>query len=677
MTADLAIAETAPAVDAPQAVDWDTLLHGARPSALALARLAPEQQARVNQRLAALDRIAELRAHLTQGRAIELTAPALGLSRKRWEGVVLEVKRVGWRALLDRREISALWSVKPQSVDRGVVDSFSRLMLQRQRPLSGRAAFFALREQLPQLPRGCSYANLMRLAPDKLTRLAVKQGRTAAAAERAPVRLTRAEGRCMGRVYLDDVWLDQIGLYASLGKTPQIVRGVGAGSYDYYSGKLFSSFFKPRFRRPDGTSENVSEWEVTCLTELNLRTIGYSPDGTVYVVENQTATLRRPVEEAIRAATDGLVTVERGGIQRHKATQAQWGAKGGGNPRTKSALETLWNLLHNRLCHLPGQLGLSPSAAPEESAALERYTLQLVKSALHAQGGSADGEVMRALQMPVLWWEQLCAQVSQTIGAINQRTDHELEGWDAHRTIDAATGKVRRKSPAEVMAEHSRDLVRIDDAGSALILAPGAKACRVRKGEIAIPIRSLSGDDILYAAGEIGLRNDDQVKAVVNELAPDRAFVFSSKGEYIGAAPRVVRADAFDSDARVREYGRASRLEVRGLSEARRLSEPAAAARRELQQHNERVIAEATEARRSGRPLRLDGRQGNDGTDGVQATDGPTAPAKPARRFSLAKTAAVAGGDVAAVTPTAPESTTGGVTSAACQPARRKFRLGV
>lgn len=646
-------------------LDWAELLKGARPSSLALARLDPEGLAVVTRRFNAWDQLVELTKGISQNRAIEITAPLAGLSVSRWGSMVLEYKRLGWRAFADKRSIPAAWTGAAPKVGADVVDQFSRLVLTGQRPLTGRTAHLKLREHFGgRLPRGCSYANLMRRGPSPLERAAAKQGAVAARKHRAPARMTRSEGWVMGLISFDDVWQDQWTLYPRFSALPAIARPVGGFAGDYFSSKLFAHFLKPRFRRPDGTCENLTEWDFLCFVEYIGRTIGFARRGTTLVVENAVATVREDRRQALTLASDGLVKVEVGGIQRRRATMAHWGAKGGGNPRTKGWLESLWNLLHNRCSLLPGQMGLSPDKGPEDIVHLLRYTEGLIEAAVREQGGRTEGQIMQALRMPLLWWSEYGQRHLEIVSEINDRKEHEIEGWDNQVIVDPATGFKRKLSPSEVFAAGAADLWRIDDAQSAIILGTrfAGKPRRVVNGEISVPLRSLSGDDVLFDAGIVGLQNGLSFKVVVNELAPDRAFVFTLDDEFIVAAPRIVRADAFTKEARMREIGRANAREAAGLSNVRRLTEPAAQARRELQDHNEGVLAAARQAR--GLPPSRKRR--------AKSPPAPvTAEARATAQMTLQTLGAVGGPSAS----TPPESATGGAGTPPVSPPKR-FRLG-
>ncbi len=638
------------------------------------SRLPLPQQTRVGDLLESAQRCAKLSHTCSQAAGLRITRPQT-LSLKRWECIYLQYKRTAnWRCFVDHRELPETWEGEDHALPAAFLEFWGNLLLQHQRDLTGKQARLTLiefwrsgrpipgyaespvAESWTGVPRGWSYANLMRRVPDAYTRRAARQGAAAAAAEfRAPVRLTRSQGWALGRIYVDDFWHDCWAVYRGI-----IVRPLQVWMVDYYTGCVPAHFQRPRMPRKDGTCDSLKQFETLCLLEAFFRTTGYSPRGTVVVVENATAAVNKEGALGLSAASEGLITIERGGIQRKRAHGGQWGPRGGGNPRSKSPIESIGNLLHNIESCWPGQMGLSPERAPEDGVRMLAYARRMLDSAQRHQIAIADGRDAAAaadeIQLPVMLWDDFASRVSDAIGRrMNGRTDHELEGWDQHIITDPATGRQRRKSPTEVYAEslQAERPIRFDDDASALVLSASYGQVRtVARGEIRVPMRDHSADDLLFSAGALGLSNGDKVTVTVNLLLPDRAFCFSSDGRFLGAAPAIVRADAFDADARVREYGRAAKLETQQLAPVRRIMAPQAAARVALEQHNQQAIDIAR------------------GTAPAPGADG--APRR--KKFSLAAMAGVGAG-AAAPQQQPSESATGGGGNASRQPARR-FRLG-
>jgi hypothetical protein len=98
---------------------------------------------------------------------------------------------------------------------------------------------------------------------------------------------------------------------------------------------------------------------------------------------------------------------------------------GGGNPRFKTALESLHSLRHTAMASLPGQVGRNRDALPDEHAALVRYAEATEESAPAARALCAGSG--RELRSPVLLWQDFVEATDRTSAIINSRRDHRLE----------------------------------------------------------------------------------------------------------------------------------------------------------------------------------------------------------------------------------------------------------
>ncbi len=95
---------------------------------------------------------------------------------------------------------------------------------------------------------------------------------------------------------------------------------------------------------------------------------GYSPLGTTYPAEMGTATIREDIARILHDRTGGLVRVDLAGWtgKKKQIVEGMFIGRGGGNPRHKAPLESLHNLLHNKMAALPGQTGPDVERRPEQ-----------------------------------------------------------------------------------------------------------------------------------------------------------------------------------------------------------------------------------------------------------------------------------------------------------------------
>lgn len=152
--------------------------------------------------------------------------------------------------------------------------------------------------------------------------------------------------------------------------------------------------------------------------------------GTHLVVENGTAAIRPDFQQRIAAATAGKVQVDRAGLSRlHLPGLFEGQSKG--NPRFKAALESLINLIHNEQAMLPAQTGLDYAHRPVSLAGVERYNRQLLKLA-----DRLPEHRRHLLRFPVMTYAQFVEVALDIFKNINERTDHELEGWQKCHFIE-------------------------------------------------------------------------------------------------------------------------------------------------------------------------------------------------------------------------------------------------
>jgi hypothetical protein len=273
------------------------------------------------------------------------------------------------------------------------------------------------------LPPGWSQANLNRHAPSKFELAVARRGREAASAYRRKVFTTRA-GLHVGEFYLfDDLEYD---LLVNFPGNRIATRPLGLVALDLLSACAIGLGFKPVIIDPEGTKRKLKERDMLWLVADVLCAKGYRSDsfGTHLVVENGTAAIRPDFEQRILAATSEHVRVDRAGLSKvHLPGLFEGDSKG--NPRFKAALESLINLIHNEGANLPAQTGMDRDHAPKELAGIQRYNAQLLKLA-----DQLPSHRRELLQFPVMTYQQFCEVTLDIFRNINQRVDHELEGWE-------------------------------------------------------------------------------------------------------------------------------------------------------------------------------------------------------------------------------------------------------
>lgn len=477
----------------------------------------------------------------------------------------------------------------------------------------------------PRIPEGWSERNLRRLAPDKMTRTLMRQGLRAAAPMLPQVLATRAGLWPCSHVLFDDVWLD---LYVLQGR--EIGIPLQLGCLDLYTGKRLCWGQKVRVKGPDGHNVQLRDSDMRLILAAWAATVGYSTRGTTLVAENGTAAISTELEDLLTRASNGLIRVDRSGITgRMQALLGGYGGRGVGNPRHKAALESWHNLLHNRMCDLPGARG-HDRTEPEPLAGLLREESSLIKSA-DSLPASRRGQLRHLL----LTLPELCGELAKIVRDINSRTDHDLEGWadcgfevaearlsetsgewapltsldptlaDAVVKLAADTGadlvRRRRMSPAEAwdasLSCADNRLITLPQWAICDILGRDmARVINVKSAYIKIRDAELGGEAIYEARVTLpdGLvRNLPAGKytGFVNPFDPGKLFICTTEGRCIGVAPVVQRVSHDDPHAIEAAMGRAAARRSELLEPVRVIGAKQEADIVRTREHNRRVIS--------------------------------------------------------------------------------------
>lgn len=602
-------------------------------------------QARVNLVVTAMhDALAESQS---VGEAVERLAARLGCPRgtaQRWWGRVL---RQGWRGAIDGRKLKAedldiqnrlgfiqFWKTICEKHNRSCRAAWQDLCLlwrtgheipgyqdfNGRPPAHGRTG----------LPRGWTYANLMRFAPEDLELTLARQGRKQFTARATGFLTTRVGMRCGMAYQFDDVWHDHKTFYGR-----QLVRPLELGCIDVFSTRRVLFGLAPRIRNERDASESLKERHMLWLVLALLTETGYSPEQCALIVEHGTAAIPEWFEQRVSDLSRGVIRVERSGIQDKPAILGWWSGEGGGNPRMKAALESLQGYLHNRLGLLPGQTGSNSRIdKPEALAAVEKYADQIGRQLAHLPPDRCEA-MLAQLNLPALTFHQFHKVLHDFYTVIDSRREHNLEGWDRAglvraqfrlsestqdwqdaealiRMPDAQRSAVRawldtntelmrsvRMSPLEVWGEGRTGLKRLPRFAIPQILGDKfAREVSCRGHRIEFQDAEIDADPLRYEGAvtdvsghKVILNDGDTYRVFVNPLAPDVLYVMGAGDRYLGCASRILRAPRIDREAVLQAVGKdAARLNMH-MAGYRARHEGEAAAHQGMLEHNRRVLA--------------------------------------------------------------------------------------
>ena len=537
------------------------------------------------------------------GRSIKRVAKSMGVSvataRRKYD---LWRARKDWRALVNRTKVpEARGVIAPEFVEywKGLCERNGRKCKAAHRQFLREFASGAVIPGLPPgmlrgdyEPSGYSYDNLMRYAPTQFELTAARVGRGAAADFRPKLFTTRVGLRVGERYIFDDMWHD---FKVVMIHQRRPMRLLQLHAHDLFSGCQFARGLKPRMEdEATGKSVNLRESEMHFLLANVLGEFGYCATGCTLMVEHGTAAIDEGLEKLLFDLTQGLVRVERSGIQGASAFAGQYPGRGKGNFRFKAALESLGNLIHNETANMlafPGQTGSnSRTNLPEELAGRERRadTLALAMRAL-------PGAVAEKLRLPFLEVTQARWAVEEVMERINQRTDHELEGWleagltttdlllpgvglipsakllefpvEKRAAIEGIAELVTRKlSPREVFNAGRTGLVKFrPEQTAALLHATQGREVSVGKDHlIAFEDQNISPSPLRYLAHHFA--PGDKFQAVVNPWAPQSLHLFDARGGWRGTVSAWQTVQANDSEALHRAMGAAAKAEAELLT---------------------------------------------------------------------------------------------------------------
>ena len=549
--------------------------------------------------LAALDRIRSSPPSKRRdiARAIAMENPGRqGWSASRLINKYYDVAKAGWEAALNKAVAGRMyWCVEDAALPPTFISYFQTLCERNQRCSSqamkalyrqwrawraGQANASVPGYQEPPdprpdtgLPEGWTARNLRRYSPTKREIVRARIGNSTAA-ELLPSVITTRAGLDVGEYYVIDD--HEFNLKVNFVGQIKAMRPRMLGALDIRSGHVFARGFKPTLW--DETEEKkrvLTERDTKWLVAHILCNIGYRPEGTVFVTEHGLAVIRKEFAARILSVTGGAVTVAKSGIIGVGQMPGQHEGKGGGNPRFKAHLESMWNAVDNIFADLGGQTGKDRDHAPEQLHGIDRENRQLLQAA-----AALPVDVTSQIRWTVLTWHEFLAAALDRFHALDHDHSHELEGWeecghiakefrltseqswlpvsdlahidDAKREIilSAAQMRARRWSRHEAWHSGARRLLRVPFALISDLLGPDfALKVKVRKMMIEIMDRELGPSPFHYIArfGDQIIEDGQQLTCFLNPHDPRQLVAYDERGRCLGCAEpwqRVCRSDA-------------------------------------------------------------------------------------------------------------------------------------
>ncbi|HBD07138.1 MAG TPA: hypothetical protein DCZ69_02665 [Syntrophobacteraceae bacterium] len=628
-----------------------------------LAKLAPDVRSEVMTLLQIIDRIG---VDLSITAACERAGHLLGRS---WKGIYHRIHQFqaskDWRSLLDKaRAGSSYWNssgavtLPPKFRDyvesqwamnqRGKFRSVHTALLYQWRQWSQGDETKAIPgystppqpDPRTDIPVGWTYSNLRRCCmPSKYARKLIQMG-PKAASQFGPLVLRTRVGLEPGQYYIiDDYWNDFKVLAPG---ARQACRLLQYDVLDIFSGCDIARGFKPALQDEDGTKVHLKEQEVVWLLCHTFCNIGYRAAGTTINAEAGAATVRQREQDLLEQLSRGRIHVRIGPCTGEAKLAGFFDGSSGGNPRFKAPLESLWNLAHNQCANLiefPGQTGSNSRLnKPEELTGRERHTSALIRAALALPEDRAA-----ELRYDFLGLYDAIAAITAIFDRINQRENHDLEGWrksglyvrEWRPAIDwpfmginslaqyldqkdpaervqmmdyiLSTPNLTRErplSPHEVFSAARPGLVRLPLSAGAILMndLPGLEVS-VRNTRLEFTNTEIDPDEPLRFEAlrrdgngtEELLQDGSKWLVRVNPLWPKTAYLFDAKNGFAGACRNIGRVSWADNEGLKRAFGRRNHIEAKLIADAQRIANPILRIEAEKRAHNAAIFMGADE----------------------------------------------------------------------------------
>lgn len=545
--------------------------------------------------------------HGTKGPLFAQYAAELGY--KHVNGLMIPInkylKTKNWYFLVDRRRDSTTWiKSTDNSLPHAFLDFCKLLVEENQRCI--KAAYDRLMQQLRDWrrgdvtaaipgyttpppnaagcthPAGWSLKTFYRNAPTEQELDAARYGRTAALKHSPAVLTTRKGGYPGMELQFDDMHQNIEALHGD-----KLCRILEYGCIDFYSNFYLPPGLKPRVA-VDGKHKELNELEFALFAINILCTVGYSPRGTTLMAENAKAVFRDGLAAKLSRWSNTLLKTTAGAMSGRPVISGGYAERAKGSANAKALKEGFGVIYQNRVADLPGQLGMNPEHMPAYTHGMRRHTADLIL---------AQSALSTPLITPHLTFDQAVRGIYHIVNEINNRTDHNIEGWleeglvtteylaDPHNNIwlniatlpkeqqaafqiIAATSphnfRPRKLSPAEVWTPAKANFLKLSPAAEADCLYEYARR------EIAVTTGYFEFQDKDIGLGKFRYRaqyqdhtgmtqylpNDTGHHLVVNPFNPERAFIFTTKGQYLGMTPRHHAAMRSDAEAIAKEQGK-------------------------------------------------------------------------------------------------------------------------
>lgn len=529
-----------------------------------------------------------------------------GLSLKTLYRKSAEVAKHGWRGAVDGRTLRKLNKVGLGS-NQAFVDHWATLVAENQRKTAPayRALLDAINrgESIPglgtwrdiwqrehpgetppsvcpfgtrapndQVPRNMSYSALMRLKPTAFGIRASRVGTMSASMDfLMDVIRTRVGLKRCQVIQIDDMWDNSKVVFGDnrLGE-----RVLELSAVDVLTGKIICYLSKPIIRNFDDTRQTLkTEWTRYLIAHVCCN-LGI-PEKMLIMGERGTASVDNDFKAMLTQVSNSAITFGAGGMLSKPIAKGLYEGTPKGNPKYKGLIESLHGYKQNEMANIKGQIGSRDSMGNEPEsvygmAKTEKALATVVAALEERRPGIKD-----RLAWPWLPLDDYAALKAAAYDAINRRTEHNMEGWEAcgflvaewrpghgmpwmpmsaldglgadaamamRRVIESTPSlfRARRMSPEEAWLAREGEVKPLGDWAMPILLGENlARVCKVSpKLMMEFKDESTMRKHTVYALIDgCPLPRGQEYLVWINPCDCSKAYIAELQGQYIGVAP--------------------------------------------------------------------------------------------------------------------------------------------
>lgn len=285
----------------------------------------------------------------------------------------------------------------------------------------------------PGTPGGWGRSNLYTLQPSTAARALKTRGFAAMKAHLPSLVRNPGKLQPLQLVVIDDFEIDQMCYVHQWDVNgTRMIRAVcpmsGVAAMDVATRRILGLILKPRLPNESGAKQSITRAEVRLLLFGLIRDYGIPAHGMTILCEKAAAAVTAELQMTFTNLFGGRVAITRTSTIDQSVLRSGF-RDTGGKPYLKGWIESFFNLMHNVAAGvLPGQKGAHYMVKPADLDEKLRVSQRLIGTG--PRDAQLDDAQLARARVPFKSPAELCDMYLQIFRWIEQRTDHELLGFD-------------------------------------------------------------------------------------------------------------------------------------------------------------------------------------------------------------------------------------------------------